>query len=90
MFEWHVFPLSARGAAVKAKSSTDIIRDILKKLPKTRRYNRNRLDWDKAERKKLRVTLRVPFVYRLFNVKRNLMIKAKCVLLSILFKKTIT
>lgn len=66
----------ARGAAVKTKSSTDIIRDILKKLPKTRRYNRNCLDWDKAERKKLRVTLRVPFVYRLFNVKRNLMIKA--------------
>ncbi|TRY98943.1 hypothetical protein DNTS_016997 [Danionella cerebrum] len=66
----------ASGPSVKPQSSSEILRDILKKLPRTRRYRQNKVDWEQAERKKLRITMRVPFVYRLFNVKRKLLRQA--------------
>ncbi|XP_077088615.1 telomerase protein component 1 [Siphateles boraxobius] len=64
----------AGGPAVEVPSSKLILRDILKKLPKSKRFHRH--NWDTTARKRLRVTMRVPFVYRIFNVKRNLLRKA--------------
>ncbi|KAL2082053.1 hypothetical protein ACEWY4_021871 [Coilia grayii] len=59
----------------KATSSTDILKKILKKLPKAKCHRR--LDLDEAHRRRLRVTLTVPFVYRIFNAKRQLLRKAR-------------
>ncbi|XP_051725958.1 telomerase protein component 1 [Ctenopharyngodon idella] len=63
----------AGGPAVEVPSSKEILRDIVKKLPKSKRFQHN---WDTTVRKRLRVTMRVPFVYRIFNTKRNLLRKA--------------
>ncbi|XP_070830732.1 telomerase protein component 1-like [Chaetodon trifascialis] len=52
----------------------DILKDILKKIPKSRRFRR--LEWDDAPRKRIRVALGVPFVYRLYRMKKAELIKA--------------
>ncbi|KAK7159508.1 hypothetical protein R3I94_005751 [Phoxinus phoxinus] len=62
------------GPAVEVPSSKVILRDILKKLPKSKRFQQH--NWDTTKRKRVRITMRVPFVYRMFNVKRNLLRKA--------------
>ncbi|XP_036939136.1 telomerase protein component 1 isoform X2 [Acanthopagrus latus] len=48
--------------------------EILKKIPKSKRYSS--LEWDKAPRSRIRVALGVPFVYRLYRMKRAQYIKA--------------
>ncbi|XP_039510590.1 telomerase protein component 1 [Pimephales promelas] len=62
------------GPAVEVPGSKVILEDILKKFPKSKKFNRH--NWDTTTRKRLRATMRVPFVYRIFNVKRNLLRKA--------------
>ncbi|XP_056092464.1 telomerase protein component 1 [Rhinichthys klamathensis goyatoka] len=64
----------AGGPAVDVPGSKVILRDILKKLPKSKKFHQH--NWDTTTRKRLRATMRVPFVYRIFNVKRNLLRKA--------------
>ncbi|XP_059419370.1 telomerase protein component 1 isoform X2 [Carassius carassius] len=64
----------AGGPAVKVPSSSEILQGVLKKLPKSKRFRQ--CNWETTPRKRLRVTMSVPFVYRLFNAKRNLLKKA--------------
>uniref|UniRef100_UPI0037E81F20 telomerase protein component 1 n=1 Tax=Semicossyphus pulcher TaxID=241346 RepID=UPI0037E81F20 len=52
----------------------EILQGILKKIPKSRRYNR--LEWDTTPRSRLRVTLGVPFIYRLYRLKKEQLTKA--------------
>uniref|UniRef100_A0A8C2K428 TROVE domain-containing protein n=1 Tax=Cyprinus carpio TaxID=7962 RepID=A0A8C2K428_CYPCA len=51
-----------------------ILQGVLKKLPKNKRFRQYK--WETTARKRLRITMRVPFVYRIFNSKRNLLKKA--------------
>ncbi|XP_057189566.1 telomerase protein component 1 [Triplophysa rosa] len=64
----------AGGPTKAVPNSSEILRGILKKFPKSRRNRKH--DWDTTERKRLRVTMGVPFVYRLYSAKRNLLKKA--------------
>ncbi|XP_016365537.1 telomerase protein component 1-like isoform X2 [Sinocyclocheilus rhinocerous] len=64
----------AGGPAVKVPSSREILQGVLKKLPKSKRFRQ--CNWETTPRKRLRATMRVPFVYRIFNAKRNLLKKA--------------
>ncbi|KAL1280682.1 hypothetical protein QQF64_015282 [Cirrhinus molitorella] len=64
----------AGGPAVKVPSSREILCEILKKLPKSKRFQK--CNWETTARKRLRTTMSVPFVYRIFNAKRNLLKKA--------------
>ncbi|KAF4117538.1 hypothetical protein G5714_002091 [Onychostoma macrolepis] len=64
----------AGGPAVEVPSSREVLQGVLKKLPKSQRYQQ--YSWETTARKRLRNTMRVPFVYRLFNIKRNLLKKA--------------
>ncbi|KTF72846.1 hypothetical protein cypCar_00038029 [Cyprinus carpio] len=66
----------AGGPAVKVPSSREILQGVLKKLPKSKRFGQ--CNWETIPRKRLRVTMSVPFVYRIFNAKRNLLKKANC------------
>ncbi|CAJ1072834.1 telomerase protein component 1-like [Xyrichtys novacula] len=52
----------------------EILKDILKKIPKSKRFRQ--MEWETAGRKRLRVTLGVPFVYRLYKTKKAQLIKA--------------
>uniref|UniRef100_A0A8C1N922 TROVE domain-containing protein n=1 Tax=Cyprinus carpio TaxID=7962 RepID=A0A8C1N922_CYPCA len=51
-----------------------ILQGVLKKLPKNKRFRQYK--WETTARKRLRITMRVPFVYRIFNSKCNLLKKA--------------
>ncbi|XP_062386572.1 telomerase protein component 1-like [Sardina pilchardus] len=55
-------------------TSAAILKKILKKLPKSKRFKS--LDWETAKRRRLRVALGVPFVYRIFKMKKQLYKKA--------------
>lgn len=53
----------------------EILKGILKKIPKSRRFDR--MDWETTERKRIKVTLRVPFICRLYRKKKAQLLKAK-------------
>lgn len=48
--------------------SKDILKGILKKIPKSRCFKSK--DWDTTSRSRIKVTLGVPFVYRQYQQKR--------------------
>ncbi|XP_039671900.1 telomerase protein component 1 isoform X3 [Perca fluviatilis] len=52
----------------------EILKGILSKIPKSKRLNC--LDWDTTPRSRLRVTLGVPFIYRLYRAKKDQLLKA--------------
>ncbi|XP_074544766.1 telomerase protein component 1-like [Halichoeres trimaculatus] len=52
----------------------DILKGILKKIPKSVRFKR--LEWETTRRTRLRVTLGVPYVYRLYRMKKAQLMKA--------------
>ncbi|XP_034559515.1 telomerase protein component 1-like [Notolabrus celidotus] len=52
----------------------DILKDIVKKIPKSKRFKK--LDWDTTVRSRLRVTRGVPFIYRLYRMKKAQLMKA--------------
>ncbi|KAK1786294.1 hypothetical protein P4O66_017995 [Electrophorus voltai] len=63
------------GGSIKpVPNSKDLLQVVLKSIPKSRRYSR--FDWSTASRKRLRVALTIPFVYRLYRAKRSLQQKA--------------
>ncbi|KAM9458628.1 telomerase protein component 1 isoform 1-T2 [Salvelinus alpinus] len=64
----------ARASANAVSSSKEILRGILKKMPKSKRLSS--LDWETAGQKRLRVALGVPFVYRIYNMKKSQLKKA--------------
>ncbi|XP_028448639.1 telomerase protein component 1 isoform X2 [Perca flavescens] len=52
----------------------EILKGILSKIPKSKRLNC--LDWDTTPGSRLRVTLGVPFIYRLYRAKKDQLLKA--------------
>lgn len=66
-------PASASQEAVPP--AKEILKGILKKIPKSRRFNR--LDWETTERKRIRMTLAAPFICRLYRMKKAQFFKAK-------------
>ncbi|KAK2822733.1 hypothetical protein Q5P01_022798 [Channa striata] len=52
----------------------EILKGILKKIPKSKRFKR--VEWETSSRKRVRVTMGVPFVYRTFRMKRAQLLKA--------------
>ncbi|XP_068196133.1 telomerase protein component 1 [Antennarius striatus] len=52
----------------------DILKDILKKIPKSRRFRRQ--TWDTSPRSRIRATLGVPFIYRQYRLKKAEFLKA--------------
>nr|XP_057928981.1 telomerase protein component 1 [Doryrhamphus excisus] len=63
-----------RMALPKNSSNIEILKEIVKKLPKSPRFRQ--LDWESAGRKRLRVALGVPFVCRLYRMKKAQLLKA--------------
>lgn len=61
----------------------DILKGILKNIPKSRRFQNQ--EWNEAPRKRIRVTLGVPFVYRLYQIKKKGFLKAKYDSVYVLF-----
>ncbi|XP_054623593.1 telomerase protein component 1 isoform X2 [Dunckerocampus dactyliophorus] len=55
-------------------NNIDILKEIVKKLPKSPRFRH--LDWESASRKRLRVALGVPFVCRIYRMKKAQLLKA--------------
>ncbi|XP_010888175.2 telomerase protein component 1 [Esox lucius] len=57
-----------------AQSNREILKGILKKLPKGKNFIK--LDWETAGRKRMRVALGVPFVSHMYHMKKSLLQKA--------------
>lgn len=53
----------------------EILKSILKKIPKSRRYDR--ADWDTTQKKRIKVTLGVPCVFRMYRMKKEQLLKSK-------------
>ncbi|KAF3857939.1 hypothetical protein F7725_011140 [Dissostichus mawsoni] len=52
----------------------EILKGILKNIPKSKRFESQ--DWDTTPKSRLRVTLGVPFIYRLYKMKKEQLLKA--------------
>nr|XP_020441783.1 telomerase protein component 1-like isoform X2 [Monopterus albus] len=52
----------------------EILKGILKKIPKSRRFRKS--DWSTTSRSRLKVTLGVPFIYRIYRMKKAPLLKA--------------
>lgn len=61
----------------------EILRSILKTIPKSKRFRS--LDWETTKRRRMRVALGVPFVFRIYNMKKAQLLKAKYVQCSLYF-----
>ncbi|XP_018533631.1 telomerase protein component 1 [Lates calcarifer] len=59
----------------------EILKGILKRIPKSKRYRR--LEWETTQRSRLRVTLGVPFIYRMYRMKKAQLMKANQRLYSV-------
>ncbi|KAM8849775.1 telomerase protein component 1 isoform 2-T4 [Spinachia spinachia] len=55
-------------------SAQEILKGILSKIPKSKRFHR--LDWETSPRSRIRVTMGVPFIYRLYKAKKTQLLKA--------------
>ncbi|XP_053293523.1 telomerase protein component 1 isoform X3 [Pleuronectes platessa] len=55
-------------------SAQEILKGILKKFPKCKRTRR--LDWETTKKKRVKMTLRVPFVYQKYRLKKAQLLKA--------------
>ncbi|KAL0966294.1 hypothetical protein UPYG_G00293480 [Umbra pygmaea] len=63
------------------QSNNEILKSILKKMPKGKNFNH--LDWETAGRKRQRVALGVPFVSRIYNMKKKQLQKASQITYSL-------
>lgn len=61
----------------------DILMSILKKFPKSPHLRQ--LVWDEAPRKRIKVTLGVPFISRLYQIRKKDFLKAKYDSVSVIF-----
>ncbi|XP_067330368.1 telomerase protein component 1-like isoform X2 [Channa argus] len=52
----------------------EILKGILKKIPKSRRFDS--LDWETTSRTRIKVTLGVPFIHRTYRMKKAQLLKA--------------
>ncbi|XP_008297460.1 telomerase protein component 1 [Stegastes partitus] len=62
-------------------SAKETLKDILKKIPKSCRFRRQ--DWETTNRSRLRVTLGVPSIYRMYKIKKAQLLKANQRLYSV-------
>ncbi|XP_054870069.1 telomerase protein component 1 isoform X2 [Amphiprion ocellaris] len=65
----------------KMLSAKEILQGILKRMPKSHRFKRQH--WETATRSRMRVTLGVPSIYRLYRMKKNQLLKANHRLYSV-------
>ncbi|KAM7405298.1 hypothetical protein PAMP_012571 [Pampus punctatissimus] len=66
--------LIASASQLAVPTAKEILKDILKNIPKSKRFKH--LDWGTAKRRRIRATLGVPFVCRLYRMKKNQFLKA--------------
>ncbi|XP_041659020.1 telomerase protein component 1-like [Cheilinus undulatus] len=59
----------------------EILKDILRKIPKSKQFRR--MDWESTERSRIRVTRGVPFLYRQYRLRKAQLIKANERLFSV-------
>ncbi|XP_044076665.1 telomerase protein component 1 isoform X2 [Siniperca chuatsi] len=78
VMELHYLASAAQQALPPVK---EILKGILRKIPKSRCFNR--LDWETTSRSRIRVTLGVPFIYRLYRMKKAQLLKAKQTLYTV-------
>lgn len=71
------FFLLASAVQQQLPSANKILMDILKKIPKSQRLKR--LTWETTKKSRIRLTLRVPFISRMYRMKKAQLIKAKYV-----------
>ncbi|XP_047446201.1 telomerase protein component 1 isoform X2 [Mugil cephalus] len=71
VMELHAVASASQQAMPKAK---DILVDILKKVPKSKRYSF--VEWENTSKSRTRLTLRVPFVCRLYHARKTQLLKA--------------
>ncbi|XP_035764298.1 telomerase protein component 1 [Neolamprologus brichardi] len=64
----------ASAAQQQLPSANKILMDILKKIPKSQRLQR--LTWETTKKSRIRLTLRVPFISRMYRMKKAQLIKA--------------
>ncbi|CAK6973113.1 LOW QUALITY PROTEIN: telomerase protein component 1 [Scomber scombrus] len=69
-----IMELHTSASAAQQAVPTNILQGILKKIPMSTRFKR--LDWDTAKRRRMRVALRVPFVCRIYHMKKDQLLKA--------------
>ncbi|XP_061694607.1 telomerase protein component 1 isoform X2 [Syngnathoides biaculeatus] len=69
-----VMELRSLASPQEAPTNQVILKNILNQLPKSKRFRR--LDWESASKKRLRVALGVPFVYRIYRTKKDQLFKA--------------
>uniref|UniRef100_A0AAV2JXL3 TROVE domain-containing protein n=1 Tax=Knipowitschia caucasica TaxID=637954 RepID=A0AAV2JXL3_KNICA len=64
----------AVAAADSVPSRANILKEVLKKFPKSEKFKS--LEWEQTTRKRLRCTLAVPLVYHLYKSRRNQLLSA--------------
>ncbi|KAM3866164.1 telomerase protein component 1 [Diretmus argenteus] len=69
-----IMQLNAAASQAAIPSCTEILKGILKKVPKSRRFGS--LEWATTPRRRLRAALGVPFVFRLYSLKKAQLQKA--------------
>ncbi|XP_067462602.1 telomerase protein component 1 [Thunnus thynnus] len=69
-----IMELNTSAVASQQAVPAEILKGILKKIPKSKRFKLQ--NWDTVKRRRMRMTLGVPFVYRLYNLKKAQLLKA--------------
>ncbi|XP_077471259.1 telomerase protein component 1 isoform X2 [Stigmatopora argus] len=69
-----IMELRGLASPKKASGNQEILKKILKQVPVNKRFRR--LDWESTGKKRLRLALCVPFVYRLYRTKKDQIFKA--------------
>ncbi|KAL6103821.1 tep1 [Pungitius sinensis] len=71
IMELNTLALASKQALPRAQ---DILKGILGKIPQSKRFKC--LDWETTPRSRIRVTMGVPFIYRLYKAKKTQLLKA--------------
>ncbi|KAM9844961.1 telomerase protein component 1 [Aulostomus maculatus] len=69
-----LYSSATQEAQEEPDTNVRILKGILKKIPKSQRYRS--LDWETAKRRRMRMALGVPFVYRMYLMKKAQLLKA--------------
>ncbi|KAG7220866.1 hypothetical protein INR49_031318 [Caranx melampygus] len=69
-----VMELQSLASVPAIPPATEILKGILKKIPKSKRFKS--LEWETTKRGRVRVALGVPFVYRQYRLKKAQLLKA--------------
>ncbi|XP_061587905.1 telomerase protein component 1 isoform X2 [Cololabis saira] len=64
----------ASASQQKIPTAKEILVSILKKIPKSNRFKRQ--EWESTKKRRVKLTLGVPFIYRLYKIKKAQLLKA--------------